>query len=107
MQDRTPKPVPERPDEPLRGLLEALREALDVPHPATLGDAKRRDQILVERAAHAMIALDSILIDDAPLGIEWTTRYLRERLAEHPATGYTTWDQARAARGPLAGGEGR
>lgn len=100
-------PTPARPDEPLRGLLAAVLEALDIPHPATFGDGEAHDRILVERVMHAKLALHTVLVDDAPLGVDWTTQYLRERLAEHPPTGYVTWDQARAPRGSVRGGDGR
>lgn len=96
MQNRTtPNPAPGRQDEPLRGLLAAVLEALDIPHPATFGDGEVHDRILSERAMHAAIALRSTL-EGHPLDVEWTTAYLRERLAEHPPT-YVTTDQARAA----------
>jgi hypothetical protein len=88
-------------------LLSAVLEALDIPHPATVGDGEVHDRILIERVMHAKIALQSVVEDDAPLGVDWTTQHLRERLTEHPATGYVTWDQARAARGSVAGGECR
>jgi hypothetical protein len=80
----------------VRDLLAAVLEALDIPHPAATGDAGTHDRILNDRACHAKIALRSVL-DDSPLGVEWTTSYLRERLAETPPTGYVTVDQARAA----------
>ncbi|MFM9656723.1 hypothetical protein [Streptomyces scabiei] len=89
-------PTAGRPDEPLRDLLAAVLEALDIPYPATVGDGETYDRILIERVGHAKIALQGVLVDDAPLGVDWTTAYLRERLAEHPPTGYTTYDQARA-----------
>ncbi|MGW7298982.1 hypothetical protein [Streptomyces sp. NPDC054829] len=97
MQDRTPNPASGRPDE-LRALLAAVLEALELPHPATVGDAETHDRILIERVRHAKIALQTVLVDRAPLGVEWTTAYLRERLAEHPPTGYVTYDQARTDR---------
>ncbi|MGW0626069.1 hypothetical protein [Streptomyces sp. NPDC002758] len=89
MQDRIP-------DGPVRDLLAAVLDALDIPHPATAGDTEAHDQTLNDRAMHAKIALRSVL-DGDPLGTEWTTAYLHERLAEHPPTGYVTCDQARAA----------
>ncbi|WP_416978680.1 hypothetical protein [Streptomyces sp. T028] len=114
MQEATPNPTPGRPDE-LRELLAAVLEALDIPYAATVDaeDAYRRT--LEERAMHAKIALCSVL-EGHPLDTEWTTAYLRERLAEHPPTGYVTVDQARAALAEgktwaqavqMAGGEGR
>ncbi|MFJ4829867.1 hypothetical protein ACIP79_08125 [Streptomyces sp. NPDC088747] len=85
-----------KPSDPTRDLLAAVLEALDIPHPATVGDSETHDRILSDRACHAKIALRAVL-DDKPLGIEWTTQYLRERLAEHSVTGYVTADQAHAA----------
>lgn len=90
MQDRTP-------DGPVRELLAAVLEALNIPTPATVGGQDAHDRVLNDRAMHAKIALRDVLNEGAPLGIEWTTQYLRERLAEHPPTGYVTSDQARAA----------
>ncbi|MFD0224809.1 hypothetical protein ACWGPD_33925 [Streptomyces hirsutus] len=81
---------------PARELLAALLEALDIPAPATVGGSDTYDRILNDRVMHAKIALRSVLEDD-PLGIKWTTQYLRERLAETPPTGYVTSAQARAA----------
>ncbi|WP_409473107.1 hypothetical protein [Streptomyces sp. HC307] len=90
MQDRTPDAV--------RDLLAAVLEALDIPipAPATAGGTEAHDRALNDRAMHAKIALRDVL-DGAPLGIEWTTEYLRERLTETPPTGYVTSAQAHAA----------
>jgi hypothetical protein len=99
MQNATPNPAP-RPtaDEPLYGLLAAVLEALDIPAPATVGGADAYRQALEDRAMHARVALENVLVDDGTqLGIEWETEYLRERLAEHSPTGYTSSEQARAA----------
>ncbi|MCX4908043.1 hypothetical protein [Streptomyces sp. NBC_00878] len=73
--------------EPARDLLAAVLEALDIPHPATIGDRETHDRILNNRVMQAKIALRSVL-EDHPLGTEWTVQYLREQLAEHPPTGY-------------------
>lgn len=83
--------------EPARDLLAAVLEALDIPNPATVGDTPAHDRVLNTRVIHAKIALRDILDNGAPLGIEWTTRYLRERLDATPPTGYVTSDQAAAA----------
>jgi hypothetical protein len=72
--------------------LAALREALDIPNAATVGDQETRDAILVERAGHAVVMLAGILGGDDS-DIPWSTAYLRARLAEHPAAGYKTWDE--------------
>lgn len=83
--------------EPVRDLLAAVLEALDIPHPATVGGIEAHDRLLNARAVHARITLRNFL-DDAPnLGPAWNARYLRERLAEHPITGYVTVTQAHAA----------
>lgn len=73
-----------------REALEAVREALDVPHAATVGDQEIRDKILVERAGHALVMLQGILGGDTS-DPAWSVAYLREQLAKHPATGYRTW----------------
>lgn len=80
--------------EPVRGLLAAVLEALDIPHPATVGDTEDHDRVLNDRAMHVVVALHDALRDGPSLGVEWTTRYLRERLAEHPADGYRHWGAA-------------
>ncbi|AVH59711.1 MULTISPECIES: hypothetical protein [Streptomyces] len=87
MQDRTPDAV--------RDLLAAVLEALDIPHPATVGDTEAHDRLLNDRAMHAAIALRSVLDDNPLTSVEWTTTYLRERLAEHPPTGYRAWGEGR------------
>ncbi|MGW3646673.1 hypothetical protein [Streptomyces sp. NPDC000878] len=91
MQDRTPQGA-------VRDLLAAVLEALDIPSPATMGDTETHDRVLNDRAMHAKIALRSAL-EEHPLGIEWTTTYLRERLAEHPPVGYRHWRATRAGAG--------
>jgi hypothetical protein len=83
---------------PARAALEAVREALDIPHAATLGDEETRTPILLERVMHTVIMLNGILDPDrgAYRRIEDDIAYLRERLAEHPATGYRTWAERMA-----------
>lgn len=76
-----------QPDD-VRDLLAAVLEALDIPHPATIGDTEQHARVLADRVMHTVIALRDVLDNGAPLGIEWTTEYLRKRLAEHPPTGY-------------------
>ncbi len=39
------------------------------------------------------VFVDSILRDE-PADVARSVAYLRDRLAEHPATGYRTWDEA-------------
>ena len=81
---------------PVRDLLAAVLEALDIPYPATVGHAEVCDRIRNERAMHTVIALRSVLDDKPLMDTAWTTAYLREQLAKHPATGYVTSDQAHA-----------
>lgn len=83
--------------EPVRDLLAAVLEAIDIPHPATVGGTEAHDQLLTTRAVHARIALRSTLDDGPDMGPAWNAQYLRERIAEHPVTGYVTVDQAHAA----------
>ncbi|MDF6043232.1 hypothetical protein LRD69_13955 [Streptomyces sp. JH14] len=85
--------------DPTRNLLTAVLEALDIPHPATIGDTETHDQILADRAMHAAIALRSVLDDKPQMSVEWTTTYLRERLAEHPPTGYRHYGTPRTEAG--------
>jgi hypothetical protein len=81
----------------IRDLLTAVLEALDIPHPATAGGDEVYGRIRNDRATHATIALRSVLDDRPLMDTEWTTAYLREQLAKHPATGYVTVNQAHAA----------
>ena len=84
--------------QPARDALEAVREALDIPHAATVGDEDTRTPILLERIGHAVVMLRSILDDDRAghPDIPWSVAYLRARLAEHPAQGYKTWAERMA-----------
>jgi hypothetical protein len=81
----------------VRDLLAVVLEALDIPHPATVGGTEAHDHVLNDRVTHAVIALRSVLDDKPLMETAWTTAYLREQLANHPATGYVTVDQAHAA----------
>lgn len=83
--------------EPVRDLLAAVLEAIDLPHPATVGGSEAHDRLLSIRVVHARIALHSILDDGPDMGPAWNAQYLRERLAEHPVAGYVTVNQAHAA----------
>jgi hypothetical protein len=74
--------------------LTAVREALDIPHAATVGDDETRAKILDERVGHTVTMLCGILGQDATVDIPWSVGYLREQLAKHPAEGYKTWDEA-------------
>ncbi|MFJ8783160.1 hypothetical protein [Streptomyces sp. NPDC102476] len=84
-------------DAEARALLAAVLEALDIPHPATVGGDEVYARILADRATHAVVALRSVLDHKPLMSIEWTAAYLREQLAFHPPTGYVTVGQAHAA----------
>ncbi|MGY1453826.1 hypothetical protein [Streptomyces sp. SS8] len=73
---------------PVRELLAAVLEAIDLPYPATIGDSERYREVLERRVMHAAIALRNALHDRPLMDITWDTEYLRERLADHPPTSY-------------------
>ena len=78
-----------------RDALEAVREALAIPHAATVGDEEIRAAIIEQRTGHAVVMLEAILDGTHPApDVPWSVAYLRDRLAEHPAQGYKTWDEA-------------
>jgi hypothetical protein len=86
--------------EPVRDLLAAVLEAIDIPHPATFGGQDAHDRILNDRVMHARLALRSALGDPelgATMGPAWDAHYLRGWLAKRPVTGYVTVEQADAA----------
>lgn len=80
-----------------RDALAAVREALDIPHAATVGDDETRQRILDERLVQVVVTLRAILDDSTGADGAWHVGYLREQLAKHPATGYRTWADAHAA----------
>ena len=82
----------------LHEALTAVLQALDIPHPATVGDVEVHDRILRERVLHTVIFLLDMTDDSRGLSREWALDYFRSKLAEHPAEGYRTWDQAVAER---------
>jgi hypothetical protein len=62
-----------------------------------MGDEETRTAILLERVGHTVVMLASILREEYPApDAAWSVSYLRARLAEHPATGYKTWDERMA-----------
>jgi hypothetical protein len=79
--------------------LRAAREALDIPHAATVHGGHARQKLLEDRAMYAIVALNALL--DVPdideLGARSTIAFLRRHLADRPPTGYVTTEQARAA----------
>lgn len=77
-----------------RALLDVVLDAIDIPYGATAGDEEIRDEILGHRLMQLVVSLRT-LRDDPGRDAAWTLGYLREKLAEHPATGYRTWAEAR------------
>jgi hypothetical protein len=74
--------------------LRTVREAIAIPCPATVGGREKYAEILTIRVMHAKSTLDGLLAADRPYaGAARDVAYLRERLAEHPAEGYKTWDE--------------
>jgi hypothetical protein len=73
-----------------------VREAIDIPHAATTGDEKIRAAILQMRTMHAAICLEALTGKHADRDVAAEVAYLRQRLAQDPADGYKTWDQALA-----------
>jgi hypothetical protein len=82
-----------KPTDAVRELLAAVLEAINIPHPATIGDQEAHREVLAGRALDAVVALQGVLEDaDDPT---WSANYLRARLAEKPATGYRHWGEGR------------
>lgn len=80
----------------LWGMLRAIREAVSIPHAATEGDAKVHDKILLLRVLQVQVTLDGIFEDLQKcrrLDVPWSTSYLREQLAKHPAEGYRLYSE--------------
>ena len=67
-----PAPAPSGPD---RVLLQAVLEALDIPHAATVGDGEVHDRILLDRVMDARVALEGVLRRGDDPG--WSADYLR------------------------------
>lgn len=78
-------------DNATRKILEAVITALDLPHPATVGDAAEQRHVLAARAMHTTITLRAIL-DGRPENLDAYLEHLHAQLAQHPAN-YTTWGQ--------------
>jgi hypothetical protein len=91
-----------------REALEAVREGLDLPYAATVGDEEIRAKIMEQRVMHAVIFLRGILDPgrSAYRRAEDDIAYLRARLAEHPATGYKTWAESVAELGAAKAQDG-
>ncbi|MFG1856795.1 hypothetical protein ACGFJT_33515 [Actinomadura geliboluensis] len=75
-----------------RAVIGAVLEALAIPFAATVGHEETRAKILDHRLSWTLSVLKNLAESDADL--EWSLEYLRTCLAEHPPTGYVTYDQA-------------
>jgi hypothetical protein len=73
--------------------LRAVLGALDISHPATVGDGEVHDKILAERMMYTKLFLQNFL-DGGGSEPGWHLDYFRQKVAEHPATGYRTWGEA-------------
>ena len=94
MNAATPATIPDAAE--LLAALAVTRDALAIPHAATVGDDEIRAKILDERLGHTVAMLDALferLTDGRDADIPWSVAYLRARLAEHPAEGYKTWGE--------------
>lgn len=85
------------PPSDLRALLDAVLDAIDIPHPATIGDAEGYQVALDRRASLAIIIARAALAGD-PADVGWNVDYLRRTLTQHPATGYRHQGDAEAGR---------
>jgi hypothetical protein len=77
----------------VRELLGVVLAAIDIPYPATLGDAAGHQEVLAKRVMHTTITLRNVLAREGtlfPVDLPWETAYLREQLAAHPPAGYKT-----------------
>lgn len=78
-----------------RAIVEAVLEAIDIPHAATTGHAETRQAILTERIRHLKVSMKSLIQHDRVGGwLDGELADLSERLAKHPVDGYLTTDEA-------------
>jgi hypothetical protein len=79
-----------------RDVIETVHAAIAIPYAATTAHERTRAEILGHRLLATTVALQSILDRDNTDELPGILQHLRDRLAEHPATGYVTWEQATA-----------
>jgi hypothetical protein len=53
--------------------LHAVRETIDIPHAATVGEQEKRDAILIDRVGHAVAMLRGLLGEDSWHDWSWST----------------------------------
>ncbi|WP_371579449.1 hypothetical protein [Streptomyces sp. NBC_01314] len=70
---------------PVRDLLAAIADTLDLPVPAPERTAELAHQgLLDDRVQNVRLAIDAVLNGRAYEGIEWEARYLRDQAAKRP-----------------------
>lgn len=79
-----------------RAVLDAVLEAVNIPHAATIGHERTRAAIIVNRLIVLQVTLQSILDESRPTSpdLDEDLRFMRERLTQFPAEGYVTHEQA-------------
>ncbi|MFM9595733.1 hypothetical protein ACKI1J_24265 [Streptomyces scabiei] len=78
-------PTPDTVPGPVRELLAAIVETLDLPVPAPEAAAAAVHQgILDDRVQYVRLAIDAILTGTAHEGIEWEAQFLRTQAAKRP-----------------------
>ncbi|MEV7145937.1 hypothetical protein AB0O05_05500 [Streptomyces sp. NPDC093084] len=78
-----------------REFLAALLDAINLPHPATVGDSEEYLRLLEDRTLDAVVALGEP--PNADWGLGWHTAYLREQVAKKPVITYLHFDAADGA----------
>ncbi|WP_030342241.1 hypothetical protein [Streptomyces californicus] len=81
----------------IRALLDAVLDAIDIPHPATVGDTEAHQVALDRRASLAIVVARAALAEN-PDDYGWNAAYLRRKLAEHPPTGYRHYADTETGR---------
>ncbi|WP_432114037.1 hypothetical protein [Streptomyces sp. S1] len=73
--------------EPVRSLLAAIAETLDVPEPGVDIESLIKYNTFVEGRIHfVQMAIRDVLTGKADLGVEWEAEFLRKKVAERPPT---------------------
>ncbi|MFF5773867.1 hypothetical protein ACFY8V_32780 [Streptomyces californicus] len=81
----------------IRALLDAVLDAIDIPHPATIGDTDAYRAVLDRRLGLAVIVARAALVE-GPDSVAWNTAYLRRKLEALPPTGYRHYADTVAGR---------
>ncbi|MGW1930449.1 hypothetical protein [Streptomyces sp. NPDC001919] len=73
--------------EPIRSLLTAIAETLDVPEPGMDIESLIKFSTFIEGRIHyVQMVIRDVLGGKARLGVEWEAEFLRKRVAERPPT---------------------